>query len=216
MYLSCGTRPDIVFAVEQLSKPNVDSKVGHLKAAKQVLRYLKKTMHLGITYRAGEDKIPLYGLEEYADNNYAGDPEDCKSVMEYCFFVNRAVIFWCSKKQQTVPTSIIKAKYIALGHAARESVWIKCFFNKLKIADPINACTLYKDNKASIILTKNVKSQSQTKHIDVQHYYIKELVTNGELVVKWICSTNMLANGFTKTLTVYNFRHYQSLLELSI
>ena len=38
MYLSCGTRPDIAFAVGQLSKQNADPRVGHLKAAKRVVR----------------------------------------------------------------------------------------------------------------------------------------------------------------------------------
>ena len=216
MYLSCGTRPDIAFAVGQLSKRNADPRVGHLKAAKRVLRYLKGTMHLGITYGAGEDKTPPYGLVGYADSNYAGDPEDCKSVMGHCFFVNGAVVSWCSKKQRTVSTSTTEAEYIALGHAARESVWIKRFLNELRIANPINAYTLHKNNKTSIILTKNAESQSRTKHIDVQHHYIRELVTDGELVVKWVCSANMLADGFTKALTVDNFRRHQSLLGLSI
>lgn len=52
MYLSYRTRPDISFVVGQLSKRNVDLRMGHLKAAKQVIRYLKGTMHLGLTYGA--------------------------------------------------------------------------------------------------------------------------------------------------------------------
>lgn len=65
----------------------------HLKAAKQVLYYLKRTIHLEITYRAGEDKTPPYGLVRYANSNYASNPKDCKSVMRYYFFVNEAVVF---------------------------------------------------------------------------------------------------------------------------
>lgn len=50
MYLSYGTRPDISFVVGQLSKQNADLRMGYLKAAKQVIQYLKGTMHLGLTY----------------------------------------------------------------------------------------------------------------------------------------------------------------------
>lgn len=167
IYLSCGIRPDIAFVVGQLSKWNADSRVGHLKATKQVLRYLKETMHLGITYGVCEVKSLPYGPTRYANSNYAGDPKDCKSVMGYCFFINGAVVSWCSKKQRTVSTSTTKAEYIALGHAARENVWIRKFLNKLKMSDLINPCTLYGDNKTSIILTKNAESQSRTKYIDV-------------------------------------------------
>lgn len=38
MYLSCGTRPDISFAVGQLSKHNADPRIGQMKAAKKVVR----------------------------------------------------------------------------------------------------------------------------------------------------------------------------------
>ena len=39
MYLSCGTRPDIVFVVGQLSRHNTNPKKGHFRAAKKVVRY---------------------------------------------------------------------------------------------------------------------------------------------------------------------------------
>lgn len=176
MYLSCGTRSDIAFAVGQLSKRNSDPRVGHLKAAKRVIRYLKGTMHLGIRYGCtlkpdgqtkAPDAPPPYSFIGYADSNYAGKPEDRKSVMGYCFYMNGALVSWCSKKQRTVSTSTTKAEYIALGHAARESVWIRRFFNELSIVEPIGACILHGDNETSIILTKNAESQSRTKHINM-------------------------------------------------
>ena len=121
MYLACGTRPDIAFAVGQLSKHNADPRKGHLRAAKRVVRYLKGTMEMGMifgresTNRQPRDPPP-YGLEGYADSNFAGDPEDRKSLMGYCFFRNGAVVSWSSKKHRTVSTSTTKAEYIALGH----------------------------------------------------------------------------------------------------
>ncbi len=39
IYLSFGTRPDIAFAVGQLSKHNSDLRAGHMKAEKKVVRY---------------------------------------------------------------------------------------------------------------------------------------------------------------------------------
>lgn len=41
MYLTCGTRPDIAFAVGTLSKHNADPRKDHLRAAKRVVCYFK-------------------------------------------------------------------------------------------------------------------------------------------------------------------------------
>lgn len=124
-------------------------------------------MHLGLKYGGtfqsdGQTNAPvappLYRLVGYADNNYAGDPEDRKSVMRNYFYVNGAIVSWCSKKQQTVLTSTTEAEYIALDHAFQESIWIQRFLDELEIGEPIGAYTLHGDNETSIILTKNADS----------------------------------------------------------
>ena len=198
MYLAFGTRPDIAFVVGQLSKHNLDPRKSHLRAAKRVVRYLHGTMEMRLIFgwesnnRLLRDP-PLYGLIGFADSNFAGDPDDRKSVMGYCFFLNRAVVSWCSKKQKTVSTSTNEAEYIALGHATREAVWIRRFINKMKL-EVVECFTLHSDNEMSIALTKNAESQHRTKYMDVQHHYIWELVNEGELTVKWILGSEMLAH----------------------
>lgn len=67
----------------------------------------------------------------------------------------------------------------------------------------------------SIALTKNAKSQQYTKHIDVQHHYIRKLIEKGKLTVTWIPSLEMLANEMTKALPTESFRKYQTFLEIT-
>lgn len=99
-----------------------------MKVAKKVIYYLKSTIDLGLIYNSylkdgKKTKAPitsfLFGLIEYQNNNYTGDFGDKKSVMEYCYFINREVVSWCSKKQRIVSKSIIRAKYIAFGYTAQ-------------------------------------------------------------------------------------------------
>lgn len=78
--------------------------------------------------------------------------------------------------------STTEAEYIAIGPAARDGVWIKRFINELMLE--ITRLSLKGNNKVSFNLTKNPKSKHQTKHIDVQHHYICELVNNKELEIK--------------------------------
>ena len=144
----------------------------------------------------------LFALIRFRDSSYAGNLEDRKSVMGYYYFIKRAILFWWSKNQRLVSISTTKAKYIAFGHAIWETIWLRRFINKLQVFEPINYITLHKDNKISIMLTKNTESQYQIKYIDIQHWYIQELMDKRELELSWICSSSILADKFTKALSI--------------
>ena len=49
----------------------------------------------------------------------------------------------------------------------------------------------------------------------MQYHYIQELDVNKEVVIKWICSTNILADRFTKSLSIENFKRHRDLLGMS-
>ena len=107
----------------QLSRHNFDPRIGHMRITKQTFRYLKGTSILGIvwgkdlaSYRNQEDKYGSFRVVGYADSSYVGDIDDRKSITEYCFFLGRAIITWCSKRQRTVSTSRSEAEYVAMSH----------------------------------------------------------------------------------------------------
>lgn len=68
----------------------------------------------------------------------------------------------------------------------------------------------------SIALTKNAESQHRTKHIDVQHHCVRELVNEKELTIRWVPGSEMLADGMTKGLANETFRKHRSLLGMAI
>lgn len=150
-------------------------------------------MYLGLTYRAHpylkkEAKIPAsllpFDLIGYANSNYANNLEDKKLIIGYCFFLYGVIIFQYNKKQYIISTPITKAEYIALGYTAYNSIQIRRFFNMVNVTNFIDAYIFYIDNKTSIILTKNAKSQVKTKHIDIQYYYIYKLVADKKITIK--------------------------------
>lgn len=119
-----------------------------------------------------KDPSPI-GLIDFVDNSFAEDLKEQKLVISYYFFLNRTVVSWYSKKQRTILISMTEVEYITLGHAAREMLWIRRLVNESSLNEIIvKSIALHEDNKMSIALTKNAKSQHQTKHIDVQYYYI--------------------------------------------
>lgn len=115
MYLTYGIRTHIAFVVGQLNKHNADPKKSHLQAAKRIVWYLRGTIEMWLIYgqelsnKKPRNPLP-YDLIGFVDRNFARDFRDCKSIKNYYFFLNRAVVSWCSKKQRIVSTSIIKAE----------------------------------------------------------------------------------------------------------
>ncbi|OWZ05709.1 Copia type Polyprotein [Phytophthora megakarya] len=55
MYLATCTRPDIAYAVGQLSRYVQQPTQQHIGAAKRVLRYLVGTKGMGIEYSVGKE-----------------------------------------------------------------------------------------------------------------------------------------------------------------
>ena len=48
-------------------------------------------MHFGIVYRVNVN-LAIYKLVKYVNSNYKGDCKDRKYVIDYCFFIIRAVV----------------------------------------------------------------------------------------------------------------------------
>ena len=69
LFISRCTRPDITFAVSKLSRYFQCYKEKHMKAAKEILRYLGVTSKLGISYK----RNVAINLTGYSDADYAGD-----------------------------------------------------------------------------------------------------------------------------------------------
>lgn len=64
---------------------------------------------------------------------------------------------------------------------------------------------IYCDNKSVIALTKNPIFHGRSKHIDVKHRYIHDLVKDKESVVKYCTSEDQIVDIFTKPLKAYIF-----------
>ena len=78
MYRSCGTKPDIAFAIRLLGRYNVDLRRSHIQVTKKVPQYLRRMMDSGIIYdrRLDSKILPSFELSRYIDSNFARDLED--------------------------------------------------------------------------------------------------------------------------------------------
>ena len=65
--------------------------------------------------------------------------------------------------------------------------------------------SLSEDNKGARDLAYNPEHHQRSKHIDRRHFYVREMVENGEIVVPYVQSDDNLADFFTKPLTAKKF-----------
>ena len=65
--------------------------------------------------------------------------------------------------------------------------------------------TLYCDNMSAINISKNPIQHSMTKHIDIRHHFIRDLVEDKVMTLKHIATENQLADIFTKALDARKF-----------
>lgn len=105
MYAQVCTRPDIAFAVSVLSRFQSNPGPEHWKAAKKVMRYLKKTKDFMLVYKQS-DYLQVVG---YSDSDFAGCPDDLKSTSGYVFLMAGGAISWKSCKQTLVTSSTMQA-----------------------------------------------------------------------------------------------------------
>ena len=68
---------------------------------------------------------------------------------------------------------------------------------------------LYCDNLSAISISKNPVQHSRTKHIDIRHHFIRELVEANIISLEHVQSVFQLADIFTKPLDVTIFEGLQ-------
>ena len=114
------TRPNISYAVHQVSQYLSAPQSSHYATVLCILRYLKGTLFHDLFYSAQS----LLVLCAFFDADWVGDPTDRRSTTGYCFLLDSSLISWQSKKQTHVAHSSTEAEYHALTDTTSELLWL--------------------------------------------------------------------------------------------
>ena len=205
LYLSTKTRPDIAYAVGNVSRFTVKPTKQHWSAVKRIMRYLNGAINHGLLY--GETSF----LTGYSDANWAGDLDDRKSTSGYVFTMNGAAISWLSKKQNCVALSTAEAEYMAISMAAEESVWLERLLSEMNEKSD-ELIFIYEDNQSTIFMAMNPKFHGRAKHIDIRHHYVRLQVSNKKIPLKYCASEDMIADMLTKGLGPAQFNKLRGMI----
>ncbi|CAN6485375.1 unnamed protein product [Victoria cruziana] len=86
------TRPDIVYSVNQVSQFMHAPTDAHMEAVKRILQYLKGTLNDGLVYSKDDQYLDGHRLITYIDTDWAGDPDERRSVSGYCVFIGHNAV----------------------------------------------------------------------------------------------------------------------------
>jgi hypothetical protein len=199
-----GTRPDLAYTISALSKFSASAGTDHLTLAKRVLRYLKQTADIGITYKTDSPSEIglLYG---FSDSDWAGDLGDRKSTGGFTFLMSSAAISWKSKKQTIVALSTTEAEYIAASEAAREAIWLQRLLDDLLIITTLSPRSsptiIFADSTGCLSQMENARHQERTKHIDIKYHYVRDVYEQNIINFQHCSTHDLTADILTKPLS---------------
>ena len=71
-----------------------------------------------------------------------------------------------------------------------------------------------KDNQGSIALARNPEKHKRTKHIDIRYHFVCQKIEDGQVILKYISTLDMLVDIMTKPILATQFCVLRSKLEI--
>ncbi|KFY93342.1 hypothetical protein V498_04468 [Pseudogymnoascus sp. VKM F-4517 (FW-2822)] len=192
------SRPDISFATGRIGRFSSNPSKQHMDAVERIYAYIRGTIDLCIAY---EENSSQDTLEAVVDSDWGACADTRRSTSGWLIKLAGAPISWSSKRQRTVALSSTEAEYMAATEAAKEAVWLKRFINELAIPGmEIKTVIIQIDNNGAMKLTKNPEFHGRTKHIEMRHHFIRELIREGDIDVARVPTRDNQSDILTKAL----------------
>jgi hypothetical protein len=196
LYLSLCSRPDISYAVRELSRFISSYGKAQIAAAKHLLRYLQGTRSHGVLLGRKDAAFPLF--RAMSDSDW-GMGNDRKSISGFIILLGDSPIAWSSKQQAVVALSSCEAEYIAVTHCARDVLWFRNLFSELGYPQE-SATTIFCDNQGTVACTHDPHAHSKMKHIAIREHFIRDCIARSIISVVHVNGKDNDADVFTKPL----------------
>ena len=166
-----------------------------------------------LTYRRN-DTLEVDG---FSDSDYAGYMNDKKSTSSYIFTMAEGEILWKSVKYTLTVSSTMEVEYVACYEATCHAIWLQNFISAFEVVHLIyRPLKLLCDNSAVVSFSRNTRSTSRSKHIDVKFYFVKEKVAESLISFEHTSTTSMFVGPLTKNLPICVFQEHVTHKELLV
>ena len=222
-------RCDILLEVALLSSHLSLPRLGHIQAACHIFNYLlahpNRSLHMDYRYpviderrferadwtdfyRNSIEPIPddaptPFGepveIHCFVDSSHASDVTSRKSQTGILIFLNRAPIFWYSKKQNCVESSTFGSEFIAMKTAVEliQALRLKLRWMGVPFDGPAN---VYCDNMTVVRSATQPEVTLSKKHNGIAYHKSREAVATNQIRVAHEPTDSNLSDLFTKVL----------------
>jgi hypothetical protein len=212
-YLANNTRPDISFAVSQVSRFANDPRCTHETAVKHIVRYLCTSEDKGLIVKPS-NAIPL---KCWCDSDFAGlfghesndDPRSAKSRTGFIITFGGMPLIWKSKLQTETALSSCEAELLALSSGLRYLLPIADTVVELgdcyNLVSPLPATIqVWEDNRAAQILASSNPTQftPRSRYYSTKMWWFKEhmITDHRSVTISSVTTENNIADIMTKPL----------------
>jgi hypothetical protein len=108
-----------------------------------------------------------------------------------CFYVENNLVAWMSRKQASISLSTAEAEYIAGRSCYTQLLLMKKLLCDYEFTQ--DTMIMNCDNTSAINISKNPVQHSRTKHIDIRHHFLCDLVESEvffslsfQLITNWL------------------------------
>jgi hypothetical protein len=236
MYLANTSRPDIAHPVNFAARFVQNPGSSHVRAVRQIFRYLSGTRHYGLLFQRQDDTVtdqPL-SLIGYADADWGGCTETGRSTTGALITLGGCVIDWSSKRQTTVALSSCEAEYMAVAATLQSLMWLQQLLGEIGFIEqtvaaartslnssraPLTASSLvtrtpelFNDNRSTIAMSHNDVHHQRSKHISLRYHFVREAVAAQTVRLQWLSTEAQVADMLTKSLPASAFIRIRDVL----
>lgn len=193
MFIACGSRPDISYALSALGQYTASPTKTHQKALTRVVQYLYGTKDDGLVIGENWDST----IRVFSDASFPGPRDNRHGQSGYTVTWGHNIVAWKSCRQRLQCLSTTESEFVAATSGAQEGLWVLELLKKIAAMEPVDLQIITDSMSAKQVAEKQAITEKM-KHVDVRDQWLKEKVADGVLTIHYINGGSNPANVLTK------------------
>ena len=200
-------RPDLSFAVTDLSKSLQAPTLQDEQQLKNVLRYIKGTLHFTSSLQPPRKRVieraSSIPLQVYFDSAWVGSTQKKKSTEGTTLALWGVPLATSSRPQASLTTSSVEAELHAMGIATHAALHLRSLLQEMHLSQLAKPCelTVYTDSSSGKALASQLGLTKRTKHVQLGYWFKQPWINNGQLTLRRVSTGKNPAAMLTKQLS---------------